>query len=561
MPSHPGVSARGAKPHVLCRRAGPHLGAGAGIVALVAALSAAGAPVAAAPAQSTYIADVQIDQSTIKKFADESDNYHLTWHSDDGLYGAYGDGWGFQKTDITKRAIGVSRITGTPPTLTGTDTWEGDAQGGTGNWSTWNGKTWGMLSTGADLHMWFTIGRPRALGFTEARLASSSNNGKSWTKASWAFPNSDKFLMPSFLQIGKGHTAAGLPASVTGYVYSYHTRLVAHPGEVQTPGRIDLFRVPKGQIKDRSAYQFFAGLNASGEPIWSAALADREPVMEKPHALDTPPAVSWNRHLNRYIMVMGHVPAGATSKRGVGFYEATAPWGPWYKIKEIDQFLEGTTFFHQFPTKWMNADLTAWMGFTGTDKVGGQEWDSLDIVKTKFVLADAPTPAPNATADAATTSEDTAVTVAVLANDTGTGLTIPSVTTPGDGTARINTDRTITYTPDPGFAGTDAFNYTIRDGSARTDSAAVTITVRSSPTPVIKIVSAIYGSTKTCDAKAPVAKLCDGKSSCTVAVGNGLCGDPQPWTKKTLSVSFTCGSVSRTAKGLEFTNLALSCAG
>ena len=267
MPSHSGALARAASPHHRFAGGRDRVSAQAPGSWRCWRLSAPPArAVAAAPAQSTYIADVQIDQSTIKKFADESDNYHLTWHSDDGLYGAYGDGWGFQKTDIAKRAIGVSRITGTPPNLTGTDTWEGDAQGGTGNWSTWNGKTWGMLSTGADLHMWFTIGRPRALGFTEARLATSSNNGKSWTKASWAFPKSDKFLMPSFLQIGKGHTAAGLPASVTGYVYSYHTRLVAHPGEVQTPGRIDLFRVPKGQIKDRSAYQFFAGAERLRRP-------------------------------------------------------------------------------------------------------------------------------------------------------------------------------------------------------------------------------------------------------------------------------------------------------
>jgi len=91
----------------------------AGTIVALAATGASTLPAAAAPAQSGYLSDVQIDMGTVKKYADESDNYHLTWHSDDKLYGAYGDGWGFVKTAITKRAIGVSRITGTPPSLSG----------------------------------------------------------------------------------------------------------------------------------------------------------------------------------------------------------------------------------------------------------------------------------------------------------------------------------------------------------------------------------------------------------------------------------------------------------
>ena len=135
-------------------------------------------------------------------------------------------------------------------------------------------------------------------------------------------------------------------------------------------------------------------------------------------------------------MVMGHVPAGATAKRGVGFYEAEKPWGPWYRIKEIDQFARRHDLLLpvRSPTKWMNADLSAWMAFTGPDKEGGQEWDALDVVKVKFVLAN-PGTAPSAANDMATTDAGEPVTIAVLANDTGTGLTIPDATTPANGTA------------------------------------------------------------------------------------------------------------------------------
>ena len=47
------------------------------IYGLAVLLGAAVSPVAAAePRQSNYLADVRIDMSTVKKFADESDNFH-----------------------------------------------------------------------------------------------------------------------------------------------------------------------------------------------------------------------------------------------------------------------------------------------------------------------------------------------------------------------------------------------------------------------------------------------------------------------------------------------------
>ena len=291
-------------------------------------------------------------------------------------------------TDIPKRAIGVSRITGTPPNLTGYETWEGDAYGQECCWTPWNGKSWGMISVGTErLHMWYTIGRPRYTGFIEARIASSNSSGRRWSKADWAFTPADGVLMPSFLQIGRGYTSSELPPEIMDYVYSFHARYVEHP---DAQARIDLMRVPKRRIGHRGEYEFFSGTDFTGAPICSKDLKQRVAVLQKPHVLDAPPTVAWNPHLRRFIMAMGHVPEDETTERGVGFYEARQPWGPWYRIKEIDQFAEGTIFLDQFPTKWMNADRSAWMAFTGPDKPGGQEWDALDVVKVQFVLADEP---------------------------------------------------------------------------------------------------------------------------------------------------------------------------
>ena len=87
---------------------------------------------------------------------------------------------------------------------------------------------------------------------------------------------------------------------------------------------------------------------------------------------------------------------------------------------------------------------------------------------------------PVAVDDAATTAEDTAVSVAVLANDTdldGDTLTVSVVTVPAHGTAAANPDGTIAYTPAANYHGADSFTYTISDGSGGTATASVTVTV------------------------------------------------------------------------------------
>ena len=138
----------------------------------------------------------------------------------------------------------------------------------------------------------------------------------------------DGVLMPSFLQIGRGYTSSELPPEIMDYVYSFHARYVEHPDDVQTPGRIDLMRVPKRRIGHRGEYEFFSGTDFTGAPIWSKDLKQRVAVLEKPHVLDAPPTVAWNPHLRQFIMAMGHVPEDETTERGVGFYEARQPWGP-----------------------------------------------------------------------------------------------------------------------------------------------------------------------------------------------------------------------------------------
>ena len=86
---------------------------------------------------------------------------------------------------------------------------------------------------------------------------------------------------------------------------------------------------------------------------------------------------------------------------------------------------------------------------------------------------------PNAVDDAASTSENTLVTIPVLSNDSdpmGENLTLAIGTSPSNGTASIN-GTSIDYTPNPGFFGVETFTYTITNTSGICGQATVTVTI------------------------------------------------------------------------------------
>jgi hypothetical protein len=88
--------------------------------------------------------------------------------------------------------------------------------------------------------------------------------------------------------------------------------------------------------------------------------------------------------------------------------------------------------------------------------------------------------APDAVNDSATTSEDTAAAISVLANDTdpdNDALSVSAVSPGAKGNVVINPDKTVTYTPNANANGSDSFTYTIGDGNGGNDTATVSITI------------------------------------------------------------------------------------
>jgi len=86
--------------------------------------------------------------------------------------------------------------------------------------------------------------------------------------------------------------------------------------------------VPLARIEDRSAWRFFAGLDAgSGVPRWSTEEADAAPLFSQPCLGEG--AGYWSPHLGKWLMVYDCSPSGHGQPKGVNVRAADAPWGPW----------------------------------------------------------------------------------------------------------------------------------------------------------------------------------------------------------------------------------------
>ncbi|MGD0262554.1 MAG: Ig-like domain-containing protein, partial [Verrucomicrobiota bacterium] len=123
--------------------------------------------------------------------------------------------------------------------------------------------------------------------------------------------------------------------------------------------------------------------------------------------------------------------------------------------------------------------------FTGTDTFTYQASDGhTNSTATVTITVTHDTP-PVANNDAYTTLQNSTLSVAapgVLANDTDTDgkpLTAVLVSGPADGTLTLTNNGGFTYTPTPGFAGSDSFTYKANDGVSNSANATVTISVLS----------------------------------------------------------------------------------
>lgn len=325
---------------------------------------------------SAVLKDVVLDWSTHDRRAPGSDNWPVTWADNDHQYTSWGDGGGFGGTNSNGRvSLGVARVEGSATSHQGFNVFGGVNPERP---AAFGGKSYGILSVDGTLYLWVSPGSDTT-GYAEARLYSSSDHGRSWSRNDWAFTKDDGVIFPTFLQFGRDDQD-----SRDGFVYVYASHLQnAGALSVQKPGEMTLMRVPKDTILVRSAYTFFNGLDAGGNALWTADCSNRAPVFRDANGVGWNVSAAYNAGLNRYVLVTEH---NVSNSGDIGMFDAPEPWGPWTTVLYTSDLggdqVPDEIFFANFSNKWTSADGRDFtLIFTGTG-----ESDSWNTVDGRFIV-------------------------------------------------------------------------------------------------------------------------------------------------------------------------------
>ena len=156
---------------------------------------------------------------------------------------------------------------------------------------------------------------------------------------------------------------------------------------------------------------------------------------------------------------------------------------------------------------------------------------------------------PPVAADTSVNVHSAAVTVDVLANDSSPAndvLTVTSVGTPGHGSAVINADNTITYTPTSGTtAATDSFTYSISDGDGGTSTGTVYVYLADQPPTGNDVSANVHSAAVTIDVLADDVAA-EGSALTVTSVGTAAHGTVVLNADNTVTYTPTSGTTAAT---------------
>ncbi|MEW6570094.1 MAG: hypothetical protein AB1390_02795 [Nitrospirota bacterium] len=332
---------------------------------------------------SRVVESIGWDFDNIVRKAPGSDLWPMTWAVDDKLYTSWGDGVGFGATNYIEQwgsdrvSLGFARIEGSPTDFKATNVWGGkNAE----HSASFGGKCAGLLSVDGVLYAWINVqnGNP-----PDIKLGWSEDYGAHWQLSTWEFSKYGTFFPSTFLNFGKDYAGA---RDENVYVYGGKWIYAQGAGE-----DVFLASVNKNRIKDRTAYEFFKGMDASGNPMWASNINERRPVFTDPNGVGNSGLahVVYNPGIKRYLLTAGHRSPRSDSVDNeigrLGIFDAPEPWGPWTTVAYYENwggFGKGPALGYAIPTKWISADgKTIWVAFSSTG-----ELDSLNLVRASLTL-------------------------------------------------------------------------------------------------------------------------------------------------------------------------------
>lgn len=353
--------------------AGVAFAPGTGAAAVSAGTTATtGASDATAPPPSTWAPTISVAAKDEYSSASDGDLWPSCWAADGSVHAAWGDGHGFDPGSPFVD-VGTARIDGDADSLTGVNTATGDGVSQVWYPGSHTRKPTGMLCVGNTLYL---AVQDLSTSFSEAPAATivkSTDGGKTWT---WdkSKPMFDDHLFTTiwFADFGRGGEWNG---SKYAYAYGLDGNWRDSPppyNDVPDPQDMYLARVPKDEVQNRGAWEFFTGYKDDGTtPTWSKKITDKVAVLHDGRR-DYPRTfsdnsdgigssvlgqggVTYDKPLNRYIYV-------GWSEWVMHFYESPTPWGPWKLIGDKDftsfdnRLVEYSGYGTSFPSKFLSAD-------------------------------------------------------------------------------------------------------------------------------------------------------------------------------------------------------------
>lgn len=363
-------------------------------------------------------------EDTLLRYGGNGDNWHMSWAADDRQYVSLCDGAGFGSNLKEFYNSRMLAIAGGPheaefhdlpgyPKLARPNLGPKDTRYYNFGTLALDGYLYQFLSTFNRQFRPDELESPDLkdpLRFTGAKLIYSPDNGLNWHNQDGSTPvvwegwndrsretlvffeeDQQAFSLLTILQMGRNYEQ-----NRDGYLYVY-----APNGNTEgTMNELVMFRVPKAQILNRAAYEFFGGLSANGGPKWVKDITARAVMHTFPrgwvnklaHAFAWHPSVVYNAPLGVYLMAnwgMGtgtaiDVSSGASTDdlwfvkpSYLGFWTAPAPWGPWTQIHEETAWLPGgqkaaRAYQPQIAPKWIAPDgksfWLVWTDFQITDE-------------------------------------------------------------------------------------------------------------------------------------------------------------------------------------------------
>jgi hypothetical protein len=407
--------------------------------------------------KSKHIEALSWDWATGYTEPNGSDLWPVTWGQDGQIYTFFGDGGGFGGDNHRGRtSFGIAIMTGLPPPKPASVR---NVYGGYNSLhpSTLEGKAGTIIAVGSDFYTTGGVyneaelrgisghksGAPKRI-----QLAYSKGNAYSWQAAPWIFCSvgatpPGAFCPTRFVNYGRGNAGApddcvyvlGIANSARYWdedegaeVVAERLRAGKQPVAVSeqaaaktgpdkdvpdTGAATYLARVPNGQVLQREAYRYFAGLDPEGRPIWSSDETQMRPIFTD-HNASRPGCrgqcnmtiplgeVVYDPGIQRYIGIAQGDSIGQTS-----FYDAPHPWGPFTTISynNIDAktgtggwanlgTASGGSLGVHVVNAWTSPDgLTLWLTYSadGTAPPGasfppeGTPMDSFNLVSVRLI--------------------------------------------------------------------------------------------------------------------------------------------------------------------------------